>query len=424
MGITREGLICARPLRTPGAIGIGALLMVMQLTACSFGGGNGEWAGTSTDSSGVVIVVNPGQGMWADSEGWTLEEELRIGTFGGDLNYQFGQVGAIALNSGGEILVSDNQAHEVRVFSPAGTYLRTVGRPGSGPGELGLGQLNVLVAPGDTLLVPDQRNRRINRYAPDGTSLGSAPLDSERERALRYNLNSVGDMAVQMRPVQSPNRPAADTFDAIRVIESSGAIGDTLLLFPSGGLFQGAGIHYFTPEPWWDITDSLTVLYGVNSEYRVGSYGRDGSLRRIISMPHEPRLITPRDIRAIFAYLDRAWLDAGVPPSRLPANHAQVHFAEFFPVFSQFHAGRDGSLWVQRVQSPGDLSDEEIERYNFIEDFGSPDWGVFDGEGRFLGVVSMPPRFQPRMFVEDKIYGVWRDDLDVQYVVRLRVVEG
>ena len=36
----------------------------------------------------------------------------------------------------------------------------------------------------------------------------------------------------------------------------------------------------------------------------------------------------------------------------------------------------------------------------------------------------MPPRFKPRMFREDKIYGVWRDDLDVQYIVRLRIVEG
>ena len=28
------------------------------------------------------------------------------------------------------------------------------------------------------------------------------------------------------------------------------------------------------------------------------------------------------------------------------------------------------------------------------------------------------------MFLDDKIYGVARDDLDVQYVVRLRVIYG
>ena len=78
----------------------------------------------------------------------------------------------------------------------------------------------------------------------------------------------------------------------------------------------------------------------------------------------------------------------------------------------------------QRVQRPGALSDDEIDRYNFVEEFGSVEWDVFDGEGRYLGVVSMPPRFQARSFVGDGIYGVIRDGLDVPYVVRLRVVRG
>ena len=138
--------------------------------------------------------------------------------------------------------------------------------------------------------------------------------------------------------------------------------------------------------------------------------------------PAEPRPITDRDIRAFFSYLDRAWLDAGVPPSRLSANHERVSFAENLPVFSRFHVGYLGSLWVQPVQAPGELSDEEIELYNFLEDFGSYDWDVFDGEGRYLGVVPMPPRFTPRLFLGDKIYGVQRDELDVQYAVRLRIV--
>ena len=58
------------------------------------------------------------------------------------------------------------------------------------------------------------------------------------------------------------------------------------------------------------------------------------------------------------------------------------------------------------------------------QDIGSRDWDVFDPTGRFLGVVTMPPRFTPRIILGGKIYGIWRDDLDVQYVVRLRIIEG
>ena len=34
----------------------------------------------------------------------------------------------------------------------------------------------------------------------------------------------------------------------------------------------------------------------------------------------------------------------------------------------------------------------------------------------------MPPRFSPRNIVGNKLYGVFRDDLDVQYAVRMRIV--
>ena len=50
----------------------------------------------------------------------------------------------------------------------------------------------------------------------------------------------------------------------------------------------------------------------MNNEYRIGFYGGDGTLQRVVSKPADPRPITDRDIRALFSYLDRAWLDAGV----------------------------------------------------------------------------------------------------------------
>lgn len=419
--------LSSRSFRDPrGAVAFRLLgiVIVSVSVACGPAPDTVEWAGTVRDSAGVAIVENTLPGLWSDSDGWTLVEELRIGGIGGDLPYQFGQVGTIAVDSEGHIFVSDGQAQEVRVFSADGRHLRTMGRPGSGPGELGLGASVVLLTKGDTLLVPDARNRRINRFSPEGESLGSVPLEPEKGRPLRYNLTSTGGMTVQLRPVSLPNGSQAETMDAVVVIEPSGLFGDTLLRLPTGGLFQGPGIHYFTPEPIWEVTDSLTVLYGMNSEYRIGFYDGQGSLRRVVGMPSEPQPITDRDIRAFFAYLDRAWLDAGVPPSRLSANHANVHFAEFLPVFSTFHTGYLGSLWVQPVQAPGLLSDEEIELYNFVEDFGASDWDVFDSEGRFLGEVRMPSRFSPRIFIGDRIYGVARDDLDVQYVVRLRIVDG
>ena len=271
---------------------------------------------------------------------------------------------------------------------------------------------------------PDQRNNRINRFGPDGSSLSSYALDLARERALRYDWNPDSrGMAAQVRPAPPEGGTQTTSRDVVRAVTTSGAFGDTLLEMPSGQLFgQDGALRYFTPEPLFDVTDSATVVYAINSEYRILFFGGDQNLKRVVQKASTPRLIGERDIRAFFTYLDQAWLDAGVPPSRLAANHARVSFADQFPAIAGFHVGRNGTLWVQPTQSPADLSEERLERYNFIEDFGGPEWDVFDADGRYLGAVAMPTRFQPRLFHGDEIYGVWRDELDVQFLLRLRVI--
>lgn len=391
-------------------------------TGCAGAPDAPDWGGEMVDSAGVTIVVNPAEGLWADGEAWRVQEEARFGEFGGDPNYQFGQVGSIALNSMGEILVFDRQARVLRMFSSDGEFVRAVGSSGEGPGQFANGVADVLVTRGDTILIPDFRNRRVNRFSPSGEFLDSWPLDPTRHRPLRWIWNAATSTGVvQLRPSSAAGSESGPGQDELRPVLPDGSFGEVILNLPSGGLLGQNITRYFTPEPVWGMTDSLTVLYGVNNGYRIGAWGSDGSLSRIVTMPYEPRPVSDRDIRALFAYLDQAWLAAGVPPSRLEANHQRVSFEEFFPAFAGFQVGPEGSLWVQGVRAPGGMSDEEIERYNFIEDFGTPEWDVFDRDGRFLGQVAMPPRFQPRIFVGDNIFGVVRDDFDVQYLARMRI---
>jgi hypothetical protein len=99
-------------------------------------------------------------------------------------------------------------------------------------------------------------------------------------------------------------------------------------------------------------------------------------------------------------------------------------FAEFLPAMATIVAGPGGTLWVQHMRPPSELNEEELAsvREDHMEDLGGFDWDVFDGEGRYLGIVTMPERFSPSLFRGDKVYGVWRDELNVEYVLRLRIV--
>lgn len=399
---------------------------VAALALAGCGGGGADWTGTVTDSAGVAMVENPADGLWSASSAWRLEEEFRIGETEGRPEYQFGQIGTIAVGSDGSLYVIDAQAQQVKVFTSDGTFDRTIGRPGAGPGEIGAGAAFVLVGAGDTVFVPDLTNRRINRYAPDGTPLGSAPIAIEKGLPMLFQSTQSGQILAQIRSLSLPDRPAPDTLDRIVLLTSAGTVGDTLLEFRSGGTLNLGGgtpeINLYAPEPAWDATDDLRIAYGVNDVYRVGIYGTDGELQRVIAKPFERQPVSENDREAIMNALTRAWTDAGVPPSLLPQLRSFVHFGEFIPAFSSLQVGPGGTLWVQHIQSAANLTPEELEQFNVQEDLGAPDWDVFDAEGRFLGVVTMPPQFQPRTFHGDRIVGVWRNELDVPFVMQLRIV--
>jgi hypothetical protein len=62
---------------------------------------------------------------------------------------------------------------------------------------------------------------------------------------------------------------------------------------------------------------------------------------------------------------------------------------------------RSGNVWVPAF---------EIAR-------GTPTrWSVFDPDGRYWGDLTTPARFRVLEIGDDYVLGVWRDDLDVEYL--------
>ena len=409
-----------------GRIGFAACASVV-LGAC--GGDSLEWAGTVTDSAGITIVANPAQGAWTPSSRWAVVEDLLIGTSEGDPDYQFGQISGIGVASDGRIFVLDQQASQVKVFSPEGVLETTFGRAGSGPGELaaqGAGPL--FVGAGDTIFVPDLANQRVVRFSPSGEAIGSFRIDMTQGIPVRWEVNESGRLVSQIRHFPLPGQVAEpDTMDAIVERDSDGTVLDTLLSIPSGRTFSAAGgqpeFHFFSAEPAWALAADGHILFGVNDDYRIGLYDRAGRLELVIAKDFERQEVTGADEDIFTGALERAWTDAGVPQAALGRLRSAISYEPFFPVYLQFLSGPAQSLWVQQLNPLRNLTEEERENLNPQLGFGmgAPDWDVFDAEGRYLGVVTMPERYQPLRFVGDRVYGVWRDELDVQYVMRVRV---
>jgi DNA-binding beta-propeller fold protein YncE len=73
----------------------------------------------------------------------------------------------IAVDSVGNVLVSDADANNVQVFDARGSHLRTFGRSGTGIGELN-NPMSVEVAPDGMILVADRDNDRIATFTAKG----------------------------------------------------------------------------------------------------------------------------------------------------------------------------------------------------------------------------------------------------------------
>lgn len=420
---TREGAVKQEITRTA----IAAVLAVGF--ACAGGEAGPQWEGSVTDSAGIQLVENPATGLWDETTRWSLTEELRIGSAEGDLDYQFGSISGIVVGNQGNIFVLDQQAAEIKVYDPSGTYLRTIGKAGGGPGEIGaLGGGALLDSPGDTLSVADMRNMRVQHFLEGGAPAGNYRIDMTQGIPLKWQESYAGNAVVQTRPMQfGPNQPApVDSMDMILVRNTSGTPVDTLLKVPAGGTFKFAGgtpeFHLFAPEPMWSVAPDGAVWYGVNNTYDIGLY-TDGMVQRRIRKTFRQEPVTEASKTTMVEALKSAMVRTGqVPPQAVDQLLSQVTFEDYLPVYRQFFSGPGNSLWVQHMQSPADMTESDLENMMNPQAMqGSPTWDVFDAEGRFLGSLDMPARFQPLRFTDEMVYGVWKDDLDVQYLVALRI---
>ena len=409
-----------------------AFAAALVFSACSGGDGGTtttEWAGTVTDSAGIQLVQNPLTPIWGADDAWTLEETLLIGTPEGDAAYQFGQITGIGFTLDGRVIVSDTQGQHVKIFAADGIWEQTFGEGGSGPGQFGAQIGPVLVGRGDTIIVPDMQNQRVALLTPDGEDLGTFRIGFESGIPIRWEMQDDGALISQLRQLNLPNTPAAatpDTLDAIVARGYDGEVTDTLIRVPAGKTFSFAGgapeFNFFSPEPIWSLTGDGGILLGTNNVYSFRYLGADGSVKRIVRIPSEPALVTEEDREIFVATLESLWGEAGVPPQGIEQLKSGISFEDRFPAFAQALSGPGGTLWVQRIRVLSEMSAEEKESFNPLQNIGSAEWDVFDADGHYLGIVEMPFHFQPLGFTDNSVYGVWRDDLDVQYVRVLRIV--
>ena len=391
-----------------------ALTLSLLTARCGGEGGRGGGAGwdgsVDTLSTGVVRVTNPARGLWGEEERWRLETDLRIGSLDSGGPDQLGSVADLAVDESGRIYVLERQAREVRVFGPEGSWLRTFGSQGSGPGELEAPN-SLEWGPRGHLWIADFRNRRFEVFDTTGTRVGSHPVEGMGfgfgsrwgPDSLLYDFVSVreGDRisrrVIRKRLEVGEGDAQLVTTDTLRVPELPEA--ETVEINLTQG---GRRLRMFVPVPLQPMAREELVpgrgwwLSDPGSEYRLARVDLGGDTSLIVERRYESVPVTPEAREEALESLPEG---ADLDPDRIPDVH---------PPLSGMEAAPRGGLWVRRQTAP------DREGYD-----------LFDPQGRYLGEVATDvalDRFTLEVLGEDALYGVLLDELDVPYVVRLRVV--
>ncbi|HEX7052241.1 MAG TPA: 6-bladed beta-propeller [Longimicrobiales bacterium] len=388
-----------------------AVLSGLVGAACgsSAGRGGAGWLGTiDTLPSGQVVVANPADPIWPEGGEWRVIEELRIGSVTGDGADVFGRINGLAVDPAGRMWVFDSQAQELRVFDATGAHVRTVGRRGGGPGEFAQA-VRVELGPDGNIWVMDPQNNRLSVFDTAGVYLEGKPAlggfiilpwPGRFDARGRYYapVPVTGRDGFHMDMVRYDT--AFTPMDTLRPPDDPVEREGFELRSERGHIVAGVP---FQGRLTWRISPAGTIWALITDQYRLFEVGPDGDTLRTITRAFEPIPVTAADLEQ--AREDLKWFtDQGgrVDWSKIPDTK---------PPVQTFFFDDEDDIWVERVTS---------------SDMRGRVFDVFDPVGRYLGAVRLPfalTTSPPPVVRDGVLYGVTRDELDVAYVVRARIVK-
>ncbi len=368
-------------------------------------------------SIGVVILLGCGSEVPTATPGdapnpplataplWEVgEPELQIGTLDGPpITNLFGVHGIDRLSDGSFVIVNMGSS-DVRVFDPDGAPRFAFGRAGEGPGEFTYPS-TVWVSPNDSIWVEDFRYslvfspegafaRRVD-HPTEGLDIKGGVLVGHRLDQDRYLLPSVSPIEPINEFVQPIYSFISVTWDPMRQDTIATTLGIEQMDYrPTAGT-QLSIVRPSPPAGTWAADNFQPgVVFGRQDRAEVIRAGL-GTKRDTIRW--EPRL-RPLGQEELNAWRESYTLNY---PEQIYRDIAplldDIEVPKSMHQFQQIATGRDGSVWVTLPEAPGT-------------------WHMFDQEGVLRLRVEFPDDFLVRDAGDGRVWGIARDELDVEYV--------
>ena len=332
------------------------------------------WKGRVLKEGDVTIVQNPRDPIHREPV-LSLREDWRIGGPAATGDPGLARPWSLAVDDAGLLYVLDVQDACVRVYDDQGAYLRSIGRRGQGPGEIGAAFSIVIPTGSKTLVFNDIRGRRLVFFSLDGVFERNVPL-----RGLTSDpvINSRFEIYVKVTDIkggrESLKKLAPDM---------------TAVLAEFFDRPEDASHDPFKARTRWVLDPRDRLIVGTATSYELDVFDPGGRLDRKIRRDGEPLKVSKADIDE--------FLKRGAPPGVNPTyeySSRHAYYRSFFP-------DDQGRLFVQTWERSADRAMD-------VHD-------IFDAEGRYFGRVALPRHedlINPtiRIVRKSKLYAIEPDD--------------
>lgn len=353
------------------------IALFMSLSACRQQ--KARWKGSIEEVDGITVVENPKEPVYREDV-CVVEEELSIGEAEGSKEYMLSGVIDIAADDAGNIYAADRKENHIRVFDKNGSYARTIGRPGQGPGEFDDRITRIQITPQNELMAYDRWAFKLTFFSLAGDYLRTALLKGVQ--ALRISKNTEGNYFAGT--IEFQGQHGTNTFRSsseVRKYDSGFKLIKTLVK----DKFRNANVP-LRPGMLARFPSSGLIVCGFTDSYEFQIVDSEGKVVRKVIKEYDPIEINEEE-------KEKRGLAGG---KKVP---------KYFPAFQGFSMDEEGRIFVQTFERQADGN-------KFFYD-------VFDPEGKYI--AKIPLNALPQCWKKGKMYTIEEDAQGFQYIKRYRL---
>jgi hypothetical protein len=384
------------------------------------------------DSAGVEIVENA-TSAWSTESAWTVgaAPQITIGGADGSDEYLLTSIAGAFKTRHGHFVVADRASMNVRIYDSSGSFLRSFGRTGSGPGEF-QSIANAFPYRGDSIAVWDGVAHRLLVFDSTGTfsraiSVVTA-VGPPQGSGEGLSFGSTGHVAgaftdgsliviPDMHIVDQPGALVHRTTAPFHISPDGEYLADAGR-FPAGATYVfnfgalGKGQPPQLPVPYGRsfsaMVDGDRLYVAAAESFEISVWTPGPGIERLIRKQTTPATVGEAE-REAYRMEQRRRLrdgefgrDAPITPEGLEQALREIEFPATLPPFDAILVDSEGYLWVRSYRMPGDTDADR--------------WSVFDQNGALLGEVETPSQLQVRQIGGDFVLGIVHDDFGVPSV--------